>query len=228
MGYNWTAADSDISFPEGFCAGLSLFSRSFLSLAAWQRQDGLPGSPAVAHSVGSARPDRPFSVYQRKPIRACLPSCSLCHRSVCTTFARVNTVILLTHSTPIYQPTEYHSTNIKRHSPLASAVRRPARSALKRDIRALTSPPAWLALLRAHPLHLLQRPLDNACLYSFARDKYLLHHHPFATLYPCETTPGSDPIRSLLALTTTTTSYRTTARCRQQLLPSEAVLLHRQ
>ena len=98
MRYNWTAADSDISFPEGFCAGLSLFSRSFLSLAAWQRQDGLPGSPGVAHSVDSARPDRPFSVYQRKPIRACFPSCSLCHLSVQRLRVSTPSSSSLTHS----------------------------------------------------------------------------------------------------------------------------------
>jgi len=85
-------------------------------------------------------------------VRACrLVHCSLCH-PICTTSARVNTVILLT-PIPIYQPTKYHSTlyTPRKHqhatalSPAQSAVRNPARSALKRDIRALTSPPAWLA-----------------------------------------------------------------------------------
>ena len=45
MGYNWTAADSDISFPEGFCAGLSsllsLFSLAS-GLAEAGRATGIP------------------------------------------------------------------------------------------------------------------------------------------------------------------------------------------
>lgn len=154
---NWVAANSDISFQEGFCAGISRFFRSFLALAAWQTQEGLYRDPqqllrtTLTEQSSCARSDRPF---------LCLPQANPCVLAVSralqqplssvrtTSLARANTVILLLlllPSTNQYHCTS-HSTQTSNATALSPAqIRDPARSALKRDIRALTSPPAWLA-----------------------------------------------------------------------------------
>lgn len=121
-------AGSDISFEEGFCASISRFSRSFLSLAAWHRQEELPGSPAVAHNrplavesdapPGSSLP--PLCVYQPKSERACR-SCSLCCHPVCTTFARVNTAVIILSLPSTNQP----NTTISLHSTQTSTPHPP-------------------------------------------------------------------------------------------------------
>ena len=141
------------------------------------------GSPARAsHYLGLERvQDRPFHLCVFTNLNPSVLAVRAASAVILPVqpFARVNTAVIIlslpsinppTNQIPFYTPHKH-----RRHIHLASAIRDPARSALKRDIRALTSPPAWLAVLccaalRCAVLYLPQRPL-NACLYSFARDK---------------------------------------------------------
>lgn len=132
-------------------------SRSLFSHASGLAEAGraVPGSPAALRTenllqsgLWRALCDRPFCVY-----RTCLPFVQPLLSSVQP--LRVSTLSssfsLPSITQPTNQPTKYHCTtltlhtNIERHTFSPGAIRDPARSALKRDIRALTSPPAWLA-----------------------------------------------------------------------------------
>ena len=74
-----------------------------------------------------------------------------------------------------------HSAQTSTPHPLASAIRDPARSALKRDIRALTTPPAWLAVALRCSVFALNGHHPGLPIFICARQ--IFAPPPLATVY---------------------------------------------
>lgn len=126
--------------------------------------------------------DRPFCVY-----RACLPFAvqpllssgqPLRVSTLSSSFSPPST-----NQIPQYHNTTIHSTQTS--TPHLLARRNPRSRTLGSETRhPRTDKPARVARCCCAALHsICFNGQDNACLYSFARDKYLLHHRPFATVY---------------------------------------------
>lgn len=171
-------------------------SRSLFSHASGLAEAGraVPGSPAALRTenllqsgLWRALCDRPFCVY-----RTCLPFVQPLLSSVQP--LRVSTLSssfsLPSITQPTNQPTNqiplYHShTPHKHRTPHLLARRNPRSRTLGSETRhPRTDKPARVARCCCAALHsICFNGQDNACLYSFARDKYLLHHRPLATVY---------------------------------------------
>jgi hypothetical protein len=147
-------------FPRRFLCRhfsiLSLFSRAS-GLAEAGRATGIPRCCAQPSTLGSELSAATAARVQRSSL-LCLPQANPCVlavsralqplSSICTTFRACQHCHPLPSPSPsTNQPdTTLHSTQTSNATALSPAqIRDPARSALKRDIRALTSPPAWLA-----------------------------------------------------------------------------------
>lgn len=179
------------------CKHFSLLSRSFRTLAAWRWQERLYRDPQRGCSCCCAlrsfsSPDSGArSLRSSLPVftvRACLSPCSLCCHLYNLCACQHCHPPPPSHSHhPINQPYTTiplsHSTQISTPRPLAR--RNPPSRTLGSETRhPRTDKPARVARCCCAALHsICFNGHFNACLYSFARDKYLLHHRPFATVY---------------------------------------------